>query len=505
MEQRYSDMEGMRLIEASRLGQLPPPIPSKLPRTNCIRVGPTRFRSLYIWAKLLAITFIASRAEANNPSYSNFTLESLNGDLSVVVYLPYGLKPDEHTFYYSSRFDHGSMIGSIKYKDHVLFDARTWRQPHNTNWPESGIGLAAEFGVGDDGAFCYFQCGWQAAESVTNGVLGYQQAKLGESFLKIGVGELVKGTCPICDSAEDYRFNSPYLFAQPPEWKITGMSDSQVKLEHQALMTDKDHVQYGYKLDKNIELRGNYLDVTSTLTNLGQQPFSTAWYSHNFFTCDGSAVGPGYEANLFLQDMQGTPLYEEPGTWSWSTPIKQYARVKGRTDSVNVNVWRDVDPGVRIKAEFLNDGQTKGGFMIRACDTQITSTLHSDEDLRTQMYAYGLYLERGTFSPEPQILIHLEPGESKSWTQRLLIEKNDYSDMSGSSEERSYSMKLWQMFLSRDPDESDEATLPQWVFGGLCMVLSAYAVMYFVRRVACRRYYSRIRYTEVPDAEQALR
>ncbi|GKY98497.1 hypothetical protein MPSEU_000806800 [Mayamaea pseudoterrestris] len=503
----YTSRPAVNLIqdEMRMRQQLPPPL------RKSVRGVSKQFPSLlHIFAILLSLISVFSKVQAHETHYSNFTLESLEGDLSVVVYLPDGLKPDEDTYYYSSRFDHGSMIGSIRYKGHVLFDARTWKQPHNVNWPESGIGLAAEFGVGDDGAFCYFQCGWKASEGVTNGVLGYQQAKLGESFLKIGVGELIKGTCPICDSAEDYRFNSPYLFASPPEWKITGMAETQLKLEHQALMTDKDHVQYGYKLDKEITLRGNTLEVTSTLTNLGQQPLSTAWYSHNFFTCDGTAVGPGYEASLYLQGTQGLPLYEEPATWSWSTPIKQYAQIKERLGSIYLNLLRDVDPGIRIKSEFMDDGQTKGGFLIRACDTQITSSLHMhNDDIREQMYAYGLYVERGTFSPEPMILIHLEPGEAKSWTQRLLIEKNDYSDIRGSSEkfsdengrQVSYSMNLWQMIRGQETVgliSSTESTLPQFACGGIALVLSAYAVMYLIRGVACR---PRFRYTPIPDAE----
>lgn len=36
----------------------------------------------------------------------------------------------------------------------------------------------------------------------------------GQSFLKIGVGELIKGSCPMCNAATgEYKFNSPYLFA----------------------------------------------------------------------------------------------------------------------------------------------------------------------------------------------------------------------------------------------------------------------------------------------------
>jgi len=37
------------------------------------------------------------------------------------------------------------------------------------------------------------------------------------------------------------------------------------------------------------------------------------------------------------------------------------------------------------------------------------------------MYAYNLYIERGTMSPEPQILLHLDPGQSATWSQKLTI------------------------------------------------------------------------------------
>lgn len=382
---------------------------------------------------MLRLTVGAAIIVASVASFSNVTLTSLGGDLSVVVYLPRGIKPDENTFYSASRFDHGSMIGSIKRKArvakpngrvetswHTLFDTDDWRQPHNADWPESGVGLAAEFGVGDDGAFCNFMCGWNSESDVTNGLLGYQDVKLGESFLKIGVGELIKGSCPSCDSTEDYRFNSPYLFAKPPVWTLPLASSNTVRLEHQAKLRG-----YGYRLVKEITLFGNVLSVTNTLTNLGSAPFSTVWYSHNFFTCDSIAVGPGYSVDLNLVAGNRADLYQEPGTWSWSTPLKRYADVKALANFVRVVMKTAVEPGVRIKSEFTNDGVTNGGFTIKACDTKISSNipqLEGPTDLR--MYAYNLYIERGTLSPEPQILIRLDGGQSTTWTQQLVFDDN---------------------------------------------------------------------------------
>ena len=406
--------------------------------------------------------------------YANVTLTSLNGDLSVVVYVPPGVTDDDvinrdlPTFYYGSRFELGSMIGSITRKrqqvdgetgksytkTHVLYGTDTWRMPHNTNWPESGVGLASEFGVGDDGNLCYFRCGWPQAMNVTNGVLGYQEAVSGAPFLKIGVGELIKDSCPECDSTDIYKFNSPYLFSRQPRWTmpfIQKNSNNQVQglqLQHEARLKD-----YGYHLTKDISLQDNVLSMTTTLQNLGRDPFSTVWYSHHLFSCDGRAVGPGYSVDLNLNGNSMHPVYTEPGTWSWSTPLDQYGTVTSYDRSVHVQMLSDLDPGTRIKAEFEDDHATAGGFTLTACHSSIDASIESpyfhpnENNAGSQiiMYDYNLYVERGTFSPEPQILIRdLQPGQSVQWTLKLVIRDDDVDLLSSSATPTQQQQQLLQ-------------------------------------------------------------
>lgn len=371
--------------------------------------------------------------------YSNVTLKANNGDLSVVVYLPRDLKPGERTYYQSSRFDWGSMIGSITRttknpntgvrETHSVYGTNQWRLPHDSYWAESGVGLASEFGVGAEGSLCNFLCGWNQNNEVTNGVLGYQEAKSGESFLKIGVGELIKGSCSTCDSAEDYKFNSPYQFARPPVWTLeTDNNSNAIILSHTALLEGR---KIGYKLEKYITLNDDQLLVKTVLSNLGSESFSTAWYSHHFFTCDSHPVQYGYSADFDLASTNGE--YDEPTTWSWSTPLEDYARVhlsnhtNGGDDnepSVRIDMQRGVESNVRIKAEFEKNEKSKGGFTLRACNTKIRETIPEVGDATSDisMYAYNLYIESGTLSPEPQILLSLDPGKSTSWTQQLDFE-----------------------------------------------------------------------------------
>jgi hypothetical protein len=447
-----------------------------------------RFQSAIIL--LLVVQRINAQA-----SFANVTLRANGGDLSAVIYLPQGLKPEEPTYYMSTRFDWSSMIGRIERtstdwqgnkETHTLYGTRNWRVPHDPYWPESGVGLASEFGVGDDGSFCNFFCGWNHVNEVTNGVLGYREAKIGDSFLKIGVGELIKGSCSTCDSAEDYKFNSPYQFATTPVWTLEGNGDGRsILLSHEAVLRE-----YGYQLKKQITLNDDQLLVKTTLINIGRVPFATAWYSHHFFTCDSHPVGSGYEVDVDLAATDGQ--YEEPGTWSWATPLQDYAKITAGRDKVSIQMQRGVESNVRIKAEFVKDDHSHGGFTLKACHTATRETIPevSSKNGGISMYAYNLYIESGTFSPEPQIYIHLMPGETTSWTQQL-----DFQDYLPPSPASSRMFALQKFVSPRSLILHPKALN----FVLLCVVIVAFGG-YILRSTWRRR--RRGAYSTIPDRDR---
>ena len=434
--------------------------------------------------------------------YPNVTLTS--GDLSVTIYLPRSLSSDgEQVFYESTRFDHSSMIGSIRRKKprssldsnsrdnnrvHEVYGANLWRAPHNPFWPESGVGLASEFGVGDDGDFCTYRCGWYGVNNVTNGVLGYQEARHGESFLKIGVGELIKGTCQSCDITDVYRFNSPYQFASLPLWSMNQPSVDKLILENEAHLKT-----FGYRLRKDISLSGDTLVVTTTLTNLGVQPFSTAWYSHHFFTCDDIPVGPGYQVDLELEQ-SSAKLYDEPGFLAgWAIDLTAYAQVTPTAGSVNVALKRTIEPGRRIKAEFRKDDKTEGSFTLYGCGTKIREDfpdVHRIPNDPVSMYGFNLYMERDTLSPEPLLLIQLESSHSKTWTQRLVISDSVQSADEGPSP-LMYEQSLATAVFSK---QHHEATASGAV---ILFAVSITAFALLIQR--CRP-----RYVTIPDVELSV-
>jgi hypothetical protein len=449
--------------------------------------------AVLVWFAASCVILRHVKAQA---SFANVTLRANNGDLSVVVYLPQGLKPGEPTYYQSTRFDWSSMIGHItrtstdwqgNRETHTLYGIRNWRVPHDPYWPESGVGLASEFGVGDDGSFCNFFCGWNHVNEVTNGVLGYREAKVGESFLKIGVGELIKGSCSSCDSAEDYKFNSPYQFATPPVWTLEDPGNGKsVTLRHEAVLRE-----HGYQLIKDVTLHDDQLLVKTTLRNIGRVPFATAWYSHHFFTCDSHPVGSGYQVDVDLTATDGK--YEEPGTWSWATPLRDYAKIDAKKDSVSIEMQRGVESNVRIKAEFVKDDHSNGGFTLKACHTSIHETIPevAKSSSAISMYAYNLYIESGTFSPEPQFYFHLMPGQSTSWTQQLDFQ--DYLPPSPSSRLFSLQQYINPMVHSFRSHPIQLSTIS--------ILIGAVLSALLVRREARRR---RSAYNPIPDLDDEL-
>lgn len=393
--------------------------------------------------RFLSHSILADKVN-NDKSYDKVLLTSMDGNLSVSVFLPSSAREEDgevSLFYESTRFEHGSMIGDVAYFSHKLYGTDLWRPPHNPWNVESGVGLASEFGFGENGAYCEgITCAWKNKENVDrggkfiiNGVLGYDEALPGESFLKIGVGSLIKGSCQGCNGTEDYQFNNPYKFAQNhptnEKWTFQQKSKNSITMIQKAfLQSPKSSKIYGYQLEKDISLQGRSLEVTSTLANLGTDNFHTPWYSHHFFTCDSKPVGIGYKVDILKFEDSKTnirrkieeqePFYEEPGVGSWSTPIADYSTISSDDHAINITMSKSVQKGTKIKASFMQNSSVNGNIVLHGCQSKINEDLIYSSPA-VSMYAMSIYIEDGTISPETLLLISVTAGQSISWKQRL--------------------------------------------------------------------------------------
>lgn len=120
-------------------------------------------------------------------SFPNYTI---NGEgLSFVAYLP----DDRHGYYRSTRYDWGSMVGRVELRvpnggGKITVFADTRPRPHRPGTTDHVLGVASEFGCGVRGTVCRAP----GKTLVANGVLGYGDAQKGGTFLKLGVGKLLR-------------------------------------------------------------------------------------------------------------------------------------------------------------------------------------------------------------------------------------------------------------------------------------------------------------------------
>lgn len=359
--------------------------------------------------------------------YPNVTLQS--EAIAVTWFLP-AQQEESVAYYNSSRFDWSTMIGNVQVGDHTVFPSNFWRSPSDPNWqkphdpanPEAGMGLASEFGCGSDGASC--EPGW-GKDGPSNGVLGYEEALSGEPFLKIGVGKLLKGSCPSCTD-DGYKFNSPYKFAEWPVWTVsTGGANDFVEMLHEASL---DH-GWGYRLKVRMSVDGNALVMEKELANIGNQTFSTPQYTHNFLSVDSHPIGPPLQLTFALNVSD----YTEPGVesqWAWAKPLAGYFTAIGANtlEAIAPESPLSADPP-RIKAELRGRSNldSKAAYTASFGGVTVASELTPSQ---TPLYAYNLYVETATASPEPFQLVSLIPGATASWQQRLFF--GEFESVGGS-------------------------------------------------------------------------
>ena len=351
--------------------------------------------------------------------YPNVTLTT--DALRAVVFLPG--ERDAAAYYRASRFDHGTMIGDLQFKGEKLFGSNYWRgDPHDPEWTESGVGLASEWGCGEDGHLC--GPGWLDSpdNDSSNGVLGYASAKLGEPFLKIGVGLLIKGSCLSCvPNDETYRFNSPYKFSARPQWIVRRLTPSAVAMQHSASLGG-----YAYQLERTVQLTPDArLQVQTTLRNRGSLAFRTPYYSHNLLSVDDLPTGLGIRLALDVNQSAYTD------SLPWAAPLENFfeREASDRDDTMRpvssqmLRATRPVSSPTRIKAIYSGSAaaSSSGSWAVEFKQQRlaVTSTLGGPLPL----YAYNLYIEDRTLSPEPIQMVALEPGQERVLTQTLQLQQ----------------------------------------------------------------------------------
>lgn len=326
----------------------------------------------------MLIGFLAGQAmEAQTYSGTYTQTEITNGILRAKVYLP----DAEKGFYRGTRFDWAGVIGSLEYKGHEYFSP--FFEKFNPAVSDVVIGDPIEAGINSAASGPV-----EEFVSEPDGTaLGYNEAKAGESFCKIGVGSLRKIDSSQYSSYTNYPILSggKRFVKSGPDW-----IEFTQQLECES--------GYDYRYQKTIRLAKDKpaMTIEHRLVNIGKRAIETQLYDHNFLTLDHQATGPEISVSL--------PFSLEP-----TAKLDPLAEVRASRLTFP-KIFKGSDT---FYAEFK-------GFDADAKDYEITVENHSTGAGVTisgdqPLAHFGLWAVRTVVAPEPYIQIKVPSGQEFSW------------------------------------------------------------------------------------------
>ena len=184
--------------------------------------------------------------------------EITNGLIHAELMLP----DAQNGSYRGTRFDWSGVISSLQFQGHEYFGR--WYEHHDPKIHDAITGPVEEFRTDDKG-------------------LGYDEAKVGGTFVRIGVGTVRK------PEEKAYRAYDTYDIVDPGKWTIHKYKD---RIEFTQKLTSDLGYAYVYRKTVRLVKGKPQLLIEHSLKNTGKKVIETTQYNHNFFVIDHETVGP---------------------------------------------------------------------------------------------------------------------------------------------------------------------------------------------------------------------
>ncbi len=274
------------------------------------------------------------------------------------------LLPNPQTGYYrGTRFDWSGAIASLEWNGHSYFGQ--WFEKYDPKIHDAITGPVEEF----------------------FGNLGYDEVKVGESFVKIGVGALKKPVEP------RYRQFSTYDIVDPGRWTVTHGKDW-VEFVHEL----RDTAGYSYRYTKKLRLAkhkpGFVLD--HHLQNTGRKAIASSVYQHDFFTLDGQLTGPE-----FIVKFRFNPRTK--------ADLRGLAEIRGK----DLVYLQDLQKGQTAAGEFEGFSNSVKDYDIRVENRSTGAGIRQTGDRpMSKVYFWSI---RTTVCPEAYVDLKVPPGKAVSW------------------------------------------------------------------------------------------
>jgi hypothetical protein len=289
-----------------------------------------------------------------------------NGAVNAVVYLP-----DAKSGYYrGSRFDWSGVIGCLAYKGHTYFGV--WFPLYDPFLHDAISGPVEEFRSGDEGA------------------LGYDRAKPGEPFVKLGVGVLRK-----LDDAP-YKFPMPYPLVDGGTWTVHAERNS---VSFRQDLKGPSGIAYEYT--KVLKLEGDrpILILEHELKNTGTETIDTDVYNHDFYVIDDGVTGPRMVVRFPFVPKA------EPG-------LTNGARIDGK----GIVYERELQTGETAQSVLTGYSGQPSDYDFFVENRKTGAGVEQSGDL--PISHFNFWSIRTTICPEAYVHLRIVPGQSAHWTIR---------------------------------------------------------------------------------------
>lgn len=315
-------------------------------------------------SRLFALTLVCCAGISFGADGQFPEAEIKNGAVTAKIYLP----DAERGYYRATRFDWSGVIPSLKANGHEYFGQ--WFPKYDPKINDAITGPVEEFLTGDSS-------------------LGYEEAKAGEEFIRIGVGAVKKPEDKV------YQRFKTYDIVDGGKWTVKKGADW-IEFTHDL----GNHNGYAYRYTKRLALaKGGKAGMTihHTLKNTGKKPIRTDQYNHNFFMLDGEPTGPDAIVTFPFELKAARPVPAD------------LAEIQGRT----ITYKKELQPRQTVMAELSGFGGTAADYDIKIENRKTGAAVRIQGDRPISKIVY--WSIRPTLCPEAYVALDVAPGKETKW------------------------------------------------------------------------------------------
>jgi hypothetical protein len=293
--------------------------------------GGTRWRPIPVAAAAVVLALLAGGlamaqmvAGPDSDAPNAPAVRITNGLVSATLYLP----DPERGYYRATRFDWSGAVADLQAGGHSYFGR--WFPEYDPRRHDAITGPVQEYVTGQ----------------------GFDAARPGGTFVKIGVGVLRK-------PAEPIRGFQTLEIVDGGRWSTRIHADS-VEFVHEV---NDPASGYGYRYSKVVALPPGKMQMTLSqrIESTGVNPIDTPMYNHNFFVLDGQPSGPDVQVRvpftLEAFNVRGDAVQVNGNRIDYLKPVETSVRMQLRGFSASAADYdirvenRKTGAGVRVTSD----------------------------------------------------------------------------------------------------------------------------------------------------------